>query len=177
MKRKPKAGSGIWQYLADTNVLDGPPELIEAARKEYWRRYKNEWRRSKRVSFTVSLTNAEAKELAAAARAHRNSPTRFIKQALLAYMRSAYIVPNVEATQTIQILLSKNYCVLQDILDDRSGSVHTAEQLLLYFTALEQQILEQLLRPHTIEWHIAKAIEEHPEYKSRLYALFHTDEP
>jgi len=168
MKRGVKAQSGIWQYLIQTGILEhGTPDEIEAARKAYWREYKRNWKHSDHKSYTVSLTSTEVAELARAAKTHHITPTTFIRKALFAYLHSTFITPDPKKIQNIRLLLSKTYLLLQNMQEEDMIS----ETLAVQFEHLEQQVLDVLTSPHSLEKLINEAVQQYPGLRSKLITL------
>jgi len=170
MKRGAKKNSGVWQYLLQTGVLErGTGEEIEAARRAYWQEYKRNWKHAHQKRYTVSLSVAESGELVRAAKAHRSSPTRFIRQALFAYIRSEFVFPDQNTLQEIRLLLAKNYLLLQEFQDQ---DLHAAfGKLVAQMDHLEQEILHQLLHPASLETLLKAALANSPETQTMVQTL------
>lgn len=143
-----RSQSGVWRYLEECGVLErGTADEIQAARNAYWKAYRRAWQKTQRTSYTISLTDNEAKELLRAAAKHYRAPTTFIKDALFAYLHSSFVVPDIAAMQEIRILLARNYCLLQTLEENTDRDFESALPLMV---RLEEQVLRCLTAPARI---------------------------
>src|ERR1700689_2865511 len=98
--RRPKANSGLWNYLNSVGVLDGgSDEQIKAAkkkwRKDYLLNYKKKQRADKpECTVSFSKDSGEFERVMLAAKTHNLKLTTFIRAATLGYMNQMYLVPN-----------------------------------------------------------------------------------
>src|ERR1017187_7590492 len=93
MKFRSKA---LWQYLNDIGALQGTPEDIERAKRNYRRDYKRKWRQNKvikPIELRPGFTAKEYKELKIAAKMAGIIPTIFIKQTALASLGVGKVIP------------------------------------------------------------------------------------
>jgi hypothetical protein len=128
MKKAMKKKWGVYTYLHSTKVLETGSDLdIAITRKAYWKAYKAKWRKEKRtaeVEFTLTLTKEESEVMAKGARQHRQSKSRFIRNAAFAYLGRRYLVPDPLAIATIRQLLAMNYDALQMLFDDEKKVIN-----------------------------------------------------
>ena len=85
MKRKMKFSGGLYKFLDRSGVLvSGDDTAIKAAKREYWRLYKKNWRMNQKTinkAFTVVLSIQDYEWLGASAKAHKRTINNFLKQA------------------------------------------------------------------------------------------------
>jgi len=104
--------TGMWEYLDSLGVLNtGNEEEIKRAKREYRKKYLFHYKRKQRQNnseFIISFSKpkGEHKKIIDAAKAHHSSPTKFIKDAALAYLEKKYLVPNKEAVANLEYILS-----------------------------------------------------------------------
>src|ERR1039458_8038968 len=95
MKRAIKKKCGVYDYLNSTKVLEtGSDQDIANARPAYWKAHQAEWRKRQRQEtkeFTIVCTLSEAKDILEAARRHKRSRSKFIKESCLAYINKRYL--------------------------------------------------------------------------------------
>ena len=171
MKRKPKSGSGVWQYLEQTGVLEGTAEEIEEARKRYWKEYKKRYKAEHHKTYSVLLSEVEFKQLVRAAEKHHAAPTSFLRQAAFAYMNQTFVVPDAEAVAEIRLLLARKYFCLQQMVEAGSVRITDAERLLEQMSRLEQEVLARLLRPPVFEDYVRSVLAIHAEYVPALLSM------
>ena len=151
MKKGVKKKCGVYNYLHSIKVLEiGSNQDIINARKAYWKEYKAKWRKEKRIAekeFTLTLASEEAKILRESARAHRQSISRFIRNAALAYLRRQYIVPDPLAIGTIRQLLAMNYNALHRLFEENRLPFDIGRMLLTQMADLEQKVITELYNP------------------------------
>ncbi len=171
MKRKTNTGSGVYQYLQASGVLDSRDNAaIVAKRKEYWREVKRKWKLQKKQSsteFVLYFNDAELQEITKAAKAHGISKTRYCRNAVMSYTHKRYLVQSPAAINHIAQLLSLNYAALQDISNGQSPTI-SGTVLLEKMAQLEQQVRSALIHPKDIEQVISEAVRENSEYKTTL---------
>lgn len=151
MKRVTKKKSSVHAYLAKTNVLEtGSEQDIAWAKRAYWKQYNVEWRKQQRKrtkQYVIVLNETEYKQIVTAAKAHKQSCTRYIKEAALAYLLKVYLVPDTVALGTIRQLLAINYNTLQKLFDESIVPFEIGRQLLLQMSELEQRLTAELYHP------------------------------
>ena len=178
MSQKNKQGSGVYQYLELSGVLDtGTAEAIAQKRKEYWNMVKRKWKQEKRVretEFKVYLTDAELQNIAKGARQHHMSRTTYIKQAAWAYTAKKYLVVNEQTANAIYQMLSFNFSAITELIEDDRVARDTGRKLIQHMTQMQQCILDHLTNPETLEAAICAAITEDPAYKTTLIAMLET---
>lgn len=143
-----KTYQNIYEYL-EPILETGSEEDIARARREYWRKYKAEWRKQKRrevKEFAVVYTAKELIVVNHAAKKHRISITKYIKESALAYANNRFLVVDVEGTHAIRELLSLCYNELQQISEYQEKS-ELLELLLKKVAILEKKVLERINNP------------------------------
>ena len=175
MKRAIKKKCGVYDYLNSTKVLEtGSDQDIANARQEYWKAYKAEWRKRQRQEtkeFTIVCTLSEAKDILEAARRHKRSRSKFIKESCLAYINKRYLVPDLLAMNSIRQQLAMNLNVLQKLFDESRIPYETGTVLLRQMGTLEKSVLTELHNPKTLEQWIIDTVCATPEYKGILIEL------
>lgn len=155
MKRKIKQKSGLYAYLDKMKVLEqGTDEDFRRARQEYWRMYKANWVKQMRAlkkEYTVCLNQKEVKELCVAARLHRRSCTRYLKEAAFSYMNKRFLFPDEISISTIKQLLAMNYNMLKQLFDENMLPVAAGRQVLEKMNELEHSLLSYLYNPKEIK--------------------------
>lgn len=155
MRKPAKNKSTLYTYLQSTGVLiTGSKEDIAQARKEYWKRYKAQWRNENRKQtkqFTIVLSPNEAKYIGSAAKQYSKSTTRLIRDAALAYLKKVFLVPDRIALATIQQLLTMNYTLLQDIFNENMVPFEAGRSLLERMDKLEKAVVEKLYHPKELK--------------------------
>lgn len=145
----------VYTYLKHCGVLDhGTHEEIETARKEYWKIYKRNWRKNKRIEETEVTTyfnDSEFKKLGAEAKFHNLSHPQFVKKAALAYMDSKYLVPNELEVRKITLLLSQYLDVIIDEIEEENLTHNKGDMILHKIEELEYKITILLREPKQVE--------------------------
>ncbi len=139
----------MWEYLESTGVLEnGTDEEIKFAkktyRKEYLLKYKQEQRKSK-PEFTVNFSNnGEYDKVQREAERHKMTITRFIHQAVLAYISQTFVVPYPEQIAYLEQILSDCLNQIQSIVKPKEKyhweSQRKLEEIEKKITALEEAI-------------------------------------
>lgn len=172
---KKKNTYGVYSYLDSTGVLEkGTDEVIIEARKEYWKKYKAQWRKQKRQvekELTTSWTIDELKDLTKSARYHKMSRVGYIKSATIAYSNKAYIIPDKMEVRRIVQLLNMNYNLIQEMVDEKTLHLQTGKIILEKIFELERAVLVSLHSPKTVEELITEAVSKNPQLKPKLYQL------
>ena len=152
-----KKGSShkVYEYLLNSGILDnGTAEEIQNARREYWKIYKRNWRKSKRAQeteITCSFTDKEFDRIAKQAKLYKLSNPQFIKQAALAYIDKKYLVPNELEVRKISQLLSQYIDVITDQLEENKLKGDAGNRILNKLEELENQINNCLRNPQLIK--------------------------
>jgi len=101
------------EYLDQNGVLELDDELaIKAAKKAYRKSYQRAYKRhqrSQRKEYQIQLSKEENKRICEEAKKHQSSPSKFIKNAILAYLHNEYVVPDNERIAQLEYLLSVSY--------------------------------------------------------------------
>jgi len=161
-------------------VLDsGDEQLILQARKMYWKSYKANYRKQRRLTegfkeCMVTLSSNETQTIDAAARQHRRSRAQFIKKACLAYIRQQYLVPDSCIVGEIRHLLTLNYTAIQQLFNDARISYGNGIELMRLMEALELNILAGLRYPLSVEAYISEVVRKDPLYKDKIVELLKT---
>jgi len=151
MKRAIKKPSSLHTFL-EPYLAQGSEDAIAQARKAYWKAYRAQWRKNKRKAekvFAVSLTKAEQHLINNAARTHKRSRTRFLKEAAMAYINQRYLVPDIVAVNEIKELLAIAYTNLTRLSEERLVPEVLGKYLLVKILELEKAIHEKLECPKT----------------------------
>src|SRR5574338_608523 len=101
MKIRSKA---LYQFLVDTGAIDGTKEEVEAAKKEFRRRYQRENKRKRKAlqpDIRISLTHRELFEIKVKAIECGMSYTDYIKQTVLSTLTNTLVIPNRSTLEQI----------------------------------------------------------------------------
>jgi predicted DNA-binding ArsR family transcriptional regulator len=92
-----KQNTGVKAYLDSIGILqNGTQEDISKAKKEYWKQYDKLYKRKKRKQkreFLISLNSKELALVVEAAKEKGMRVTEFMREAALAEMQKAYVIP------------------------------------------------------------------------------------
>lgn len=164
MSRRSKRYDKFYQFL--TPYLEkGNPEEIAWAKREYRRIYKASWRKTQRKenkAYTVSWTKEELRTLTESARKHKQKPTRYIKQATLAYINKRYVVPDQREINRILQLVAMTYNAIENISQESEIDLTHIKRIQEELFILEHEVRVTLLSPKTIEQIIEQEIEKDP---------------
>ncbi len=142
MKRSIKRGSNIYSFLDSTGLLEnGSSEQIELAKKQYWRKFRTEYKKNNRKenkSFEVPFDPSELKQITAQAKKSRTSPTNYIKQSALINKHSV-IDPSILGE--IRELIVSHYNTLLKLNYEKQLPELVAGQLLKQASTLEKRML------------------------------------
>ncbi len=168
-----KRYSPYYQFI--TPYLErGIEKEIQEAKKVYRANYKKKWRQENRKvnkSISVSWAKYELQLLTEAAKKHKQTPTRFIKSATLAYINKSYVVPNQkEITKLIQIL-AMSYNSIEQLRDEHGMDRFSVKNVQDELYNLEREVRIALLQPKTIEEVIRAELIKNPETQSKLIAF------
>jgi hypothetical protein len=175
---KPKQGKYTAFYTYMEPFLEkGNEAMIIQAKKAYRRAYKARWRKQKRgisMEITTIWEKEEYKLLKAEAKRHKESITKFIKRATMAYMDKRYVVPNEEQVMKVMQLLALTYNSIGELIEDTLLSSDIAKKLQADVFTLERDIRIVLFSPKTIEQTIIELIYEKPALKQQLITCLET---
>jgi hypothetical protein len=146
----------------------GDALAIEAAKKEYFKLYKANWRKQFRVEnkeIATSWTKQEYKELENFAKEHKLPITQYIKQATIAYGNKRYIVPDKKVIQKGIQYLAMTYNTIEQIEEKEKLNLR---DIKITIDQLEKQLRETILSPYTIEQSIDMLLAKEPELKQYL---------
>jgi hypothetical protein len=154
MKRKMKFSGGLYKFLDRSGVLvSGDDTAIKAAKREYWRLYKKNWRMNQKTinkAFTVVLSIEDYEWLGASAKAHKRTINNFLKQAAICYLQQKYLVPDIILVKEIQGLLIKIYTGIQKMLDENLLEFKETRVLLDRVAEIEKLIHGALQEPKKV---------------------------
>jgi len=155
MAKKTSKKTSIYSHLDSTKVLEhGTAAEVEAAKKAYWKAYKAAWRKCQRnqfKQFTIALTEPETKQIRVAAKKHKRSCSRFIKESCFAYINRAYLVIDVLAVRTIEQLLAMNYDALKQAFDAYLLPFDLGKALMAQMAELEERVVRELNHPQEVK--------------------------
>jgi hypothetical protein len=141
--------TNLYKYL-EPFLEKGIEEELVQARKDYWNKYKANWRKNKRQQekeFTLSFTPGELQVLRIAKAKHNRSYTRFIKESALAYCKKEFLVPDTTAINKIRELLALNYNALQQMAEENVSINNEGDELMRRMAELETKVLMLLHNP------------------------------
>ena len=150
MTRAVQQKGGLYAYLKSRNLIGADEAILAVAKQTYWAVYRRNWRkvqRSKTRQFTVPFTANEYTVVSTAAKAHKRSITRFIRESCIGYIERKYLVPDVRALGTIRYLLAANYASLQQMVERNAVSPENGRMLLFQMAELEHKVLSELNSP------------------------------
>jgi hypothetical protein len=137
--------TSLWKYLEPYLERNNQEEITQA-KKEYYRKYKAEWRRKHRLEqkeYTVSFNKLELQEITNSAKQYHRSVTQFIKAATISTSRLELLIPDEATFRCIEALLTKNYSLLERIEEQLDDDIKPLN-LLPRFEVLEKEILKSL---------------------------------
>ena len=171
--KKTNRHSAYYAYMAPF-LETGHANVIAEAKKHWRRTYKANWRKEKRKKekeVTLSWTKDEFKTLKEEAKRHSQKPTRFIKQATLAYISKRYVVPNQREINKLLQLVAMTYNAIEAIVEDEEHYTTGVKRMQEELFILEHEIRVTLLSPKTIEQIIEQEIQKDPEAGTYLFRL------
>jgi hypothetical protein len=155
----------------------GDGKTIDNAKTEYRKKYKAEWRKTKRrqiKEITTAWEKEEYKSLKEEAIRHKESITRFIKKATVGYMNKRYVTPNEMQVTKVMQLLALTYNCINELKDESNIPAEAGRKLLFDIHQLEREIRIELFSPKTIEQSISEYILEKPQVKPQLIEFIQT---
>jgi replicative DNA helicase len=173
MAKRSKRYNEFYQFMSPY-LEKGNPTEIAWAKKEYRRRYKARWRRvfrKENKSYAVAWTKEELHTLTDAAKKHKQKPTRFIKQATMAYINKRYVVPNQREMNKLLQLVAMTYNTVESIAGDEENYITGVKRMQEELFILEQELRVTLLSPKTIEQVIEQEIQKDPEAGAYMFML------
>lgn len=177
MKDEIKNKNSLPEALA-TILKTGSEAEIALARKNYWRVYKANWRKQKRIEqkeFTISFNAKELRVISTAAEKHQRSRTKFIKEAALAYCTRRFVTTDPLAVNQVRELLALNYNAMQQQWEKKSFLFEQDNHSpLSQMAALEKSVMEALQSPRSLDTLILEAINNDPEYRISIMQLLNT---
>lgn len=138
------------QAFITAAYVAGSTDTPEQLKKQYWRKYKAQWRKRKREEqkeFTLSFTKPELAIITNQAKKHSRSRTQYIKEAALAYSSDKFLVPDEHTILRIKELLCAHYTVIQQLEEDERISKQLGDRLKETIESLEERVLFQLQHP------------------------------
>ena len=129
----------LWEYLNDAEVLNGSPEEISVAKKEYRKAYRREWMKT-RASLTkevrIEFTRREYHNLLVYANTIGISPTALCKTLTSSAIQNKQIIPNKEKLQDILQMISMTF--------NMALKLNAPVQLIKELHSIESMLLEYL---------------------------------
>ncbi len=175
MRDKLKHTSKLYQFLEQKGVLaNGTDAEIKAAKKEYRRLYQASWRKHNRAAnteLTITLNHRELQTINHASRKHHRAKSLFLKEAAIAYITKAFVVPDILTANTILEYLTLVYTELQKLFDENILPYQIGKDVLHRITSLETGIINALYKPQLLEDRILEEIQKNPKYKDTLHQL------
>jgi hypothetical protein len=168
-----KRYSPYYQFLAQF-LERGIPAEIQEAKRAYRALYKKKWRQENRKtnkSITVLWSKEELQLLTQASKKHKQSPTRFIKSATLAYINTSYVVPNQKEINTLIQILAMTYNSIECLGEENGIDRFTLKKVQDELYLLEREMRITLLQPKTIEEALEAEIAKNPSNKTKLIAF------
>jgi hypothetical protein len=178
MGRKLKHTDKLYQYLEQTNVLtNGTDAQIQAAKREWRRKYQTAWRKHKRAAnqeITITFNPHELQVITSFAKKHKRSRTKFCKEAALAYCDQVFVIPDVLMVNSIREYLLMTYTSVQKLVEENKIKYDIGKELLQKIAKLEIEVLQCLHQPQNLTERIRDEIKKHPVYKDTLKDLLKT---
>ncbi len=174
MAKRSKRYNEFYQFLSPYLEKGDVVEILWA-KKEYRRIYKAKWRKVNRTenkAYTVSWTTEELQVLTEAAKKHKVKPTRFIKQATLAYINKRYVVPNQQEMNKVLQLVAMTYNTIESISQESEIDLSSIKRMQEELLILEHEMRVTLLSPKTIEQILKQEIEKDPGTEEYLIRFF-----
>jgi hypothetical protein len=150
---------------------------IAMAKLLYRRQYKAAWRKTHRKivkEITIAWNKEEYAELKEAAKAHKESITKYIKRATVGYMNKTYVVPNNDTIHKTLVTVTLCYNRLEELLEEEKLPSQTEKELKQTLEALEKEIRISLLSPKTIEQSIQDCLIQDPNKSNHLLTYIQT---
>jgi hypothetical protein len=174
----------LWAYLDASGVIEkGTEEEIQAARRDYRKKYILDYRRNQRVrkpEFIVWLSKSSGDyfRICVAAKQHKMAITTFIRTAALAYVDKTYIIPDRLQLAELKQLLSQCLNEIQSVVKQKEkyfwGKEQKFKDIEKRIEKLESEINLKLTQPYTLEELIKKGIEREPALKEQLLAFLNS---
>lgn len=98
MTQPNRRNNGLWEYLKQSGVLDtGDQAAIKSAKQKYWKQYRREYKRNRRIQFpevTVSMDRKTYDYLQNVAKKHHKTLSAFLRETTLHYLNQTFLIPN-----------------------------------------------------------------------------------
>ena len=160
------------EYLDQSDVLELGDELaIKAAKKAYRKSYQRAYKRhqrSQRKEYQIQLNKDENRRICDSAKKHHLSPSKFIKNAALAYLLNEYVVPDNEQIAQLEYLLSVAYSSINQIAEKTPQLTLDYERLSKIIERLEREVTQALRYPPSLEMLIVKTVKNNPDFRNIL---------
>ncbi|MBS1612345.1 MAG: hypothetical protein JST49_05945 [Bacteroidetes bacterium] len=175
-----KRKSALYRYLESTGALDKGADAIRLAKRQYYLDYKREYMRAhrkERKEYRFVCNGAEAMTIAQAAKEHAMPQSRFVKQAVLAYIAKVYLVKDRHAVADILRALAQAQNSIQRIERKERSWLHRGSYAALedVLHGLRRDIEANLKYPPTILDIVRTAISAHPYLKAQLLKMINND--
>jgi hypothetical protein len=145
--------SKLYQYLLPYIEKGASEEDLQLHKEQFQKQQRAEWQRNKRAAerqFTISLTKEEVRMIDRAAKGHKKSKTKFIKQASLAYCAKSFLVLDECLLRNIDETLKMNYALLQQLMEEQNFSDKMKEDTLEKLEHLTETLLNTIERPKEV---------------------------
>ncbi len=130
----------LYAFLEQKGVLElGDAEAIAQAKKQYWKLYRSNWKKTKRhqsKSYTVLFTEHETEVVVQQAKRHHTSPTAYIKRAAL----ETKTITDQVAVGKLRELLYRHYNTLQRLIDEKILPEQSGDTVLEEITTIEKNV-------------------------------------
>ncbi len=174
------------QFLHERGLerADLSAEELAELRREHRREYKRVWQRQADqgvVRKQLTFTKEQYRILQRAAKRHQQADTRFAVNAIEAYLKGMYIVPDEEQVQELKIGLKRIGVLINQIafVVNTRGQLYQGDLFTLQerMAELESFLARVLTCPHDLNDLIRRALREHPEYTEVLQNLINNQKP
>ena len=143
MNRRNKKSCGVYAYLDASGVLEnGTGEDIEQAKDQYWKQYRKQWKKGKKLeskAIKVVFNFQEYRTIKRQAEKYKTNPTCYIKQSALNNNRG-FISPSSIGELRELIILHHNS--LQNLSEESIIPARFSSQLLEHMAGIEEKSLK-----------------------------------
>jgi uncharacterized protein (DUF1778 family) len=154
--------SKLYHYLLPFIEKGASEEDLLFHTERFQKQQRAAWQRNKRAAekqFTISLTKEEVRIIDHAAKGHKKSKTKFIKQSALAYCTKSFLILDEGQFRNIEESLKMNYALLQQLMEEHNFSEKMRYETLEKMEHLIETLLNTIQRPRELtNW-----ISEHQE--------------
>lgn len=171
--KKPRRQSGLFDYLAASGALDLGSDAIEAGKRAYALKYKREYmqrHRQKRKEYRFVCTPEEEKLLQAAIKRHQCKESVFIKQAVLATVNQAYLLPDASTINSIKQTMLTTQSKIRRIAERDKGWFGTGKygDVKDAISELQQTIHAAFAQPPRLEDALREQLRSSPSFRQTI---------